>query len=471
MKCISNFKFFWSAWVTHLGVTDGFGNCKLIVGTLHACAYQPCKNEGLTFNSRSILNYQIWVKYRENFVIYGSNCPIQGWACFNDFSKSIVATVVETFSMYSYIIVPSAHSIKRYGRMRVILDGTSSLKFISNFKFFWSAWVTHLGVTEGFGNFKLLVRTLHTCAYHPCKNEGLSFNSLSILNCQNWVQYRENFEIYGSNCPIQGGACFNDFPYSIAVTWDETFKILSYLMEPSAHLIRRYGRKRVILDGTSNMKCISNFKFFWSAWVTHLRVTDGFGNCKLIVGTLHACAYQPCKNEGLTFNSRSILNYQIWVKYRENFEIYGSNCHIQGWACFNDFSKSIVATGVETFSMYSYIIMPSAHSIKRYGRMRVILDGTSNLKFISNFKFFWSAWVTHLGVTDGFGNCKLIVRTLHTCAYLPCKNESLTFNSRSILNYQIWVKYRENLEIYGSNCPIQGGAYFNDFSKSVVATG
>ena len=103
--------------------------------------------------------------------------------------------------------------------------------------------------------------------------------------------------------------------------------------------------------------------------------------------------------------------------------------------------------------------------------MRVILDGTSNLKFISNFKFFWSAWVTHLGVTDGFGNCNLIVGTLHACAYQPCKNEGLTFNSRSILNYQICVKYRENFEIYGSNCPIQGGAYFNDFSKSVIATG
>ena len=50
-----------------------------------------------------------------------------------------------------------------------------------------------LGVTDGFGNFKLLVRTLHTCAYQPCKDEGLSFNSRSILNCQNLVPYRENF--------------------------------------------------------------------------------------------------------------------------------------------------------------------------------------------------------------------------------------------------------------------------------------
>ena len=205
--------------MTRLGVTDGFGNCKLLVRTLHTCAYQTCKNESLIFNSRSILNCQIWVQYRENFEIYGSNCPIEGGgACFNDFSNSMVATGVETFRMYSYMTVPSAHSIRRYGRLRVILDGTSNLKFISNFKFFWSAWVTHLGVTDGFGNFKLPVLTLRTCAYQPCKNEGLSFNSLSILSCQNWVQYRENFEIYGSNCLIQGGAYFNDFSKSVVAT-------------------------------------------------------------------------------------------------------------------------------------------------------------------------------------------------------------------------------------------------------------
>ena len=112
---------------------------------------------------------------------------------------------------------------------------------------------------------------------------------------------------------------------------------------------------------------------------------------------------------------------------------------------------------------YSYMIEPSAHLIRRYGRMRVILDGTSSLKFISNFKIFWSAWVTHLGVTGGFGNCKLLVGTLHACAYQLCKNESLIFNSRSILNCQIWVQYRENFEIYGSNCPIEGGCMFQWF--------
>ena len=87
-----------------LGVADGLGNFKLLVRTLHTCAHQPCENEGLTFNSRSKLNCQNWVQYRQNFKNYGSNCPIQGGACFNDFSKSIVATGVETFSMYDRAI-------------------------------------------------------------------------------------------------------------------------------------------------------------------------------------------------------------------------------------------------------------------------------------------------------------------------------------------------------------------------------
>ena len=132
----------------------------------------------------------------------------------------------------------------------------------------------------------------------------------------------------------------------------------------------------------------------------------------------------------------------------------------KGGACCNDFSQSIVATWDEAFRMYFYMIEPSAHLIRRYGRMRVIQDGTSNLKFISNFKSFCPAWVTRLGVTGGCGNLKLLVPTLHPCAYQPCKNESLTFNNRSILNCQICVKYRGNFEIYRSNCPIQGGCMF-----------
>ena len=82
---------------------------------------------------------------------------------------------VETFRMYSYMIVLSAHVRRRYGHMRVSLDGTSNLILFSNFHFFSPAWV----------NFKLLVRTVHTYT-HPCKNEGLAMSSVDILNCQSW---------------------------------------------------------------------------------------------------------------------------------------------------------------------------------------------------------------------------------------------------------------------------------------------
>ena len=204
--------------MTRLGLTGWFGNIQLLARTLLTCAYQPCKNEGVPFNSRFILNCQIWVQSRQNFEIYGSNCPIQGGCMFQWFLKEYCSYGVELFSMYACFKERSAHLIRRYGRMRVILDGTSALKFISNFEFFWPAWVTSLGVTGRFGNFKLLVRTLLTCAYHPCKNEGLTFNTRSILNCQNRVQYRLNFKNYGSNCPIQGGACFNDFSKNIVAT-------------------------------------------------------------------------------------------------------------------------------------------------------------------------------------------------------------------------------------------------------------
>ena len=83
------------------------------------------------------------------------------------------------------------------------------------------------------------------------------------------------------------------------------------MIEPSAHLIRPYGRKRVILDGTSNMKFISNFKSFSPAWVPRLWVTNGCGNFKLLVRTLRTCAYQPCKNESLTLTADPYLTVKI----------------------------------------------------------------------------------------------------------------------------------------------------------------
>ena len=93
---------------------------------------------------------------------------------------------VETFRMYSYMIVLSAHVKRRYGHMRVSLDGTSKLIFFSNFHFFPPAWVTRLGVTANVRNITLLVRTVHTYTYHPCKNERLAMSSIAILNCQIW---------------------------------------------------------------------------------------------------------------------------------------------------------------------------------------------------------------------------------------------------------------------------------------------
>ena len=98
--------------------------------------------------------------------------------------------------------------------------------------------------------------------------------------------------------------------------------------------------------------------------------------------TLHTCAYQPCKNESLTLTADPYLTVKIGCNIGEILKFTGQITLFKGGACFNDFLKSIVATGAETFRMYSYMIEPSAHLIRRYGRMRVIQDGTSNLKFI-----------------------------------------------------------------------------------------
>ena len=77
--------------------------------------------------------------------------------------------------------------------MRVSRDGISNSIFFSNFHFFSPAWVTRLGVPANvrnkFGcnvNFRLLVRTVHTYTYHPCKHERLAMSSVAILNCQIW---------------------------------------------------------------------------------------------------------------------------------------------------------------------------------------------------------------------------------------------------------------------------------------------
>ena len=187
--------------------------------------------------------------------------------------------------------------------------------------------------------------------------------------------------------------------------------------------------------------------------------------------TLRTCAYQPCKNESLTLAADPYLTVKFGWNIEEILKFKGQIALFKEGAYFNDFWQSIIATGVEAFRIYSYMIEPSAHLIRRYGRMRVIQDGTSNLKFISNFKSFWPAWVTRLGVTDGFWNFKLLVRTLHTCAYLPCKNESLTLTADPYLTVKIGCNIGEILKFTGQIALFKGGAYFNDFLKSIVATG
>ena len=72
---------------------------------------------------------------------------------------------------------------------------------------------------------------------------------------------------------------------------------------------------------------------------------------------------------------------------------------------------------VETFRMYSYMIELSAHVRRRYGHMRVSLDGTSNLILFSNFHFFPPAWVTRLGVTANVRNINFLC-----VLYIPIPN-------------------------------------------------
>ena len=99
------------------------------------------------------------------------------------------------------------------------------------------------------------------------------------------------------------------------------------------------------------------------------------GNFKLLVRTLHTCAYQPCKNESLTLTADPYLTVKIRCNIGEILKFTGQITLFKGGACFNDFLKSIIATGVETFRMYSYMIEPSAHLIRRYGRMRASKRG------------------------------------------------------------------------------------------------
>ena len=99
--------------------------------------------------------------------------------------------------------------------------------------------MTRLGVTDGFGNFKLLVRTLPTCVYQPCKNEGLTLIADPYLTVKFGCNIGKILKFTGQIALFKGGECLNDFSQSIVATGLETFRIYSYMIEPSAHLIRR----------------------------------------------------------------------------------------------------------------------------------------------------------------------------------------------------------------------------------------
>ena len=90
----------------------------------------------------------------------------------------------------------------------------------------------------------------------------------------------------------------------------------------------------------------------------------------------------PARIKALPLIADPYLTVKFRCKIGEILKFTGQIALFKGDACFNDFSQSIVATWDETSRMYFYMIETSAHLIRRYGRMRVIQDGTSKLKFI-----------------------------------------------------------------------------------------
>ena len=96
----------------------------------------------------------------------------------------------------------------------------------------------------------------------------------------------------------------------------------------------------------------------------------------------------PVRMKALPLIADPYLTVKIGCNIGNILKFTGQIALFKEGAYFNDFSQSIVATGVEAFRIYSCMIEPSAHSIRRYGRIRVILEGTSNLKFVLNYKLF-----------------------------------------------------------------------------------
>ena len=73
--------------------------------------------------------------------------------------------------------IPTYDRAIRIGKMKVWPFADQPRRYIKFgfsfqiFIFFHLPWVTRLGVPANVRNSKLLVRTVHTYTYHPCKNE------------------------------------------------------------------------------------------------------------------------------------------------------------------------------------------------------------------------------------------------------------------------------------------------------------
>ena len=111
-------------------------------------------------------------------------------------------------------------------------------------------------------------------------------------------------------------------------------------------------------------------------------VTDGFGNLNFLCVLYAPVPTSPVRMKALPLIADPYLTVKFGCNIGKILKFTGQIALFKAGACFNDFTQSIVATGDETFRMYSYLIEPAAHLIRSYGRTRVIQDGTSNLKFI-----------------------------------------------------------------------------------------
>ena len=69
----------------------------------------------------------------------------------------------------------------------------------------------------------------------------------------------------------------------------------------------------------------------------------------------------PVRMKALPLIADPYLTVKFGCNIGKILKFAGQIALFKGGACLNDFSQSIVATGFETFRMYSYMIEPSAH--------------------------------------------------------------------------------------------------------------